>query len=81
MPENQYITIAKSINLKGVACPLNFVKTKLALETLEPGQILQVVLDKGEPMRNVPRSVKDEGHQIIYTKKEKNHYILLIRKS
>ncbi len=81
MREEQHVTIAKSIDLKGVVCPLNFVKTKLALETLESGQVLQVVLDEGEPMRNVPRSVKDEGHQIIHTRKEKSHYILLIRKS
>lgn len=44
---------------------MNFVKTKLALEELDSGQLLEVILDEGEPMLNVPRSLKDEGHRII----------------
>ncbi|MEK6713072.1 MAG: sulfurtransferase TusA family protein, partial [Nitrospirota bacterium] len=54
-----------TLDLKGVLCPINFVKTKLKLEEMEVGQVLEVILDDGEPMRNVPRSVKAEGHKII----------------
>ena len=57
--------IKKSVDLHGVACPMNFVKTKLALEELEAGDRLEVILDEGEAMLNVPRSVKDEGHRIV----------------
>lgn len=53
-----------SLDLSGVVCPMNFVKTKLRLELMESGQILDVLLDKGEPIKNVPRSVKNEGHKI-----------------
>lgn len=57
--------IRKSIDLRGVRCPINFVKVKLALETIGGGEILEALLDEGEAMLNVPRSLKDEGHHII----------------
>ncbi|PKN17682.1 MAG: sulfurtransferase TusA family protein [Deltaproteobacteria bacterium HGW-Deltaproteobacteria-6] len=57
--------IKKHLNLHGVACPMNFVKTKLALEELESGEYLEVILDEGEPMLNVPRSLKEEGHRVV----------------
>ncbi len=53
------------LDLRGVKCPFNFVKTKLKLETMKPGETLQVVLDPGEPVSNVPRSARDEGHTIV----------------
>jgi len=51
--------------LRGVACPLNFVKTKIQLEKMQPGEALEVVVDEGEPARNVPHSARMEGHEII----------------
>jgi len=55
----------KTIDLRGVSCPVNFVKTKLALEYLEEGQVLEVILDPGEPIINVPRSIREEGHLVL----------------
>ena len=46
-------------------CPLTFVKTKLLLERMKPGDIAEVRLTAGEPLENVPRSVGDEGHEIL----------------
>ncbi|WOX55481.1 MULTISPECIES: sulfurtransferase TusA family protein [Methanoculleus] len=57
--------VKKRVDLAGVVCPMNFVKTKLALEDLEPGDLLEVILDEGSAMLNVPRSVKEEGHRIV----------------
>ena len=69
------------IDLRGVLCPINFVQTKLKLEDMEMGQVLEVILDDGEPMRNVPRSVKAEGHKIIGVEKLPDEtYKILIRK-
>lgn len=71
----------RTLDLKGVACPLNFVKTKLKLEEMAVNQILEVILDNGEPIQTVPRSVKEEGHQILAVEKiDEKHYKLLIRK-
>ena len=53
-----------TLDLTGVVCPLNWVKAKLALEELEPGEELVVLLDPGEPIESVPRSAREEGHEV-----------------
>ena len=52
------------LDLQGVICPMNLVRAKLALEELEGGQRLEVILDGGDAMLSVPRSLKEEGHRI-----------------
>jgi tRNA 2-thiouridine synthesizing protein A len=70
-----------SLNLKGIICPINFVKTKLKLEELDDGQNLEVLIDDGEPMQNVPRSIKEEGHKIIRVQKSPDgSFKLLVKK-
>lgn len=69
------------LDLTGVACPLNFVKTKLKLEGMQIGELLEVILDDGEPIVNVPRSVKEDGQQIVSVEKiDDKHYKLAIKK-
>jgi len=71
-----------TIDLRGVKCPFNFVKTKLKLETMESGQTLSVVLDPGEPIANVPRSVQEEGHALIKASPRPDGlYEILVRKA
>jgi TusA-related sulfurtransferase len=53
-----------AIDLTGVACPMNWVKTKLALEQLAAGDELTVRLDAGEPIDSVPRSAREDGHEV-----------------
>ena len=66
---------------RGVACPMNFVKTKLVLETLKTGQLLEILLDDGAPIQNVPNSVKLEGHEIIEQERQgEGHWRVLIKK-
>jgi tRNA 2-thiouridine synthesizing protein A len=45
-------------------CPITWVRTKLALEALETGEVLEVLVNDGEPLRNIPGSAKDEGHKV-----------------
>lgn len=71
---------ARLLDLRGVVCPINFVKTKLALEELGDGQLLEIIIDDGEPVKNVPRSVKDEGHKIIKVENLGGAFKLLIQK-
>jgi tRNA 2-thiouridine synthesizing protein A len=78
MSEN---VVDEKIDLRGVLCPINFVKTKLKLEMMKNEQVLEVTLDDGEPMRNVPRSIKEEGHKIIKVEKLDGGYKLFIKKS
>lgn len=67
-------------DLRGVACPMNFVKTKLELSRMERGQLLEVLLDDGEPVENVPRSARAEGHEVVGRTKKNDHWSVLIRK-
>ncbi len=69
------------LDLRGVICPINFVKAKLKLEEMNAGEILEIVIDSGEPMASVPRSIKEEGHRIVRVDKVDNHFRLLIEKS
>lgn len=53
------------LDITGEICPLTFVKTKLIIEKMAPGETLEVRLKGTEPLRNVPRSVTELGHTII----------------
>lgn len=71
----------QTIDLRGVGCPTNFVKAKLALEDVENGTIVSILLDDGEPVKNVPRSLKADGHKLIGLKQaDEGHYILELEK-
>ena len=58
-------TVDDTVDITDVNCPVTFVKTKVALEELDEGQILQVHLNGGEPKENVPRSMAEEGHEVL----------------
>ncbi len=67
-------------DFRGVACPMNFVKTKIALSPMKSGQILEILLDDGQPIQNVPGSVKNEGHTVLSTEKVENYWKVTIKK-
>jgi len=71
---NQSIDITKEI------CPMTFVKTKLKLETMDIGQVLEVKLREGEPLANLPKSVEQEGHRVLEIFKEDPFYKILIER-
>ncbi len=50
---------------RGVGCPMNLVYTKVELARIAPGEVLEVILDDGAPIGNVPRSVVKEGHEVV----------------
>ena len=54
-----------TVDITDVVCPVTFVKAKVALEELDEGQVLSIRMNDGEPVQNVPRSIKEEGHQIL----------------
>ena len=60
--------IDQTVDITDVVCPVTFIKAKVALEELKEGQILSVRLNDGEPVQNVPRSIKEDGHQILKLK-------------
>ncbi len=59
------IAFDDEVDITDAVCPMTFVRAKAAIEELEIGQVLKVHLNEGEPMQNVPRSLKDDGHQVL----------------
>ncbi len=73
--------IDASRDCRGIGCPMNLVYTKVELSRLAPGQVLEVILDHGAPINNVPRSVIREAHEIIgQNRLDDGAWQLLIRK-
>ena len=74
-------SVTRKKDLRGVVCPLNFVKTKIELSTLKSGEILEIMLDDGEPIENVPGSITNEGHKILEQRKNEDYWIVTIQKA
>ena len=56
---------AARIDIREDACPLTWVRTRVALGRLRPGEVLEVLLREGEPLDNVPRTAEEEGHRTL----------------
>lgn len=69
------------VDITDVVCPVTFVKAKIAIEELETGQILSVHMNDGEPVQNVPRSMKEEGHKVLkLNKNDDGTFDLIVEK-
>jgi sulfite reductase (ferredoxin) len=64
------------VDLRGVPCPLNFVKAKLAMDKINIGEVLEIELDGGEPIQNVPASLAQQGQEIVEIKNIGTHHLL-----
>ena len=72
----------KELNLQGEVCPYTFVKSKLALEIMQPGQVLRVIVDNDESAANVPRSMQNEGYNVLgVTKLNNKDWQIVVQKS
>ena len=57
--------IDDTVDITDVVCPVTFVKAKVAIDELDDGEVIAIRMNDGEPVQNVPRSIKEEGHQIL----------------
>jgi tRNA 2-thiouridine synthesizing protein A len=74
--------VAAVVDITREVCPMTYVRTKLALEALRPGQVLEVRLRGEEPRRNVPASARDEGHSVLsLVRQADGSDILLLRRA
>jgi len=69
VPEFQEVHVDKELNLKGKVCPYTFVESMLALEEMEIGQVLRVIVDYGPSACDVPKSLAREGYDNLYVSK------------
>jgi TusA-related sulfurtransferase len=67
------------LDLRGTPCPINFVRTKMKLEQMEAGEVLEVWLDAGEPIEQVPDSLKMAGYGIEQIIKDEDFFKLQVR--
>jgi tRNA 2-thiouridine synthesizing protein A len=70
-----------AIDITGEVCPMTFVRTKLKLERMQPGEVLNVRLIGEEPLRNVPRAAREEGHTILGIEDDGEAHIVTIRRA
>ncbi|RJP23897.1 MAG: sulfurtransferase TusA family protein [Candidatus Abyssobacteria bacterium SURF_5] len=68
------------LDLTDTQCPMTFIKAKLAIEELEAGQLIELLVNPGTSMRDVPRSLKEEGHRIERVVREQTHFRVTVRK-
>jgi len=68
------------LDLRGTPCPLNFVRTKLHLERMVPGTLLEVWLDPGEPIEQVPDSLTMTGYKVESIEDRSDYFALLVRR-
>ena len=81
MAEKKVLAIDKRIDLRGEVCPYTFVKSKLALEMMRPGQILEVLVDYLPATEDVPRSMASEGHEILtVTRVNETDWAIIVQK-
>ena len=71
----------QTIDITAEVCPMTFVRTKLRLERMKPGEILSVRLMGEEPLRNVPRAAREEGHSILSIEDAGDAHIVIIRRA
>ena len=75
------IAFDDQVDITDKVCPLTFVKAKVSLDELEDGEVLAIRMNDGEPVQNVPRSIKEEGHKILKLfDNEDGTYTLFVRK-
>ncbi len=55
----------RELDITGEMCPMTFVRTRLALDRMRPGETLRVRLRGEEPLRNVPRTAREQGHEVL----------------
>lgn len=71
----------RELDITSETCPMTFVRTRLALDRMQPGQILRLRLKGDEPRRNVPRTTTEQGHKVLSATEAANgELVLLIRK-
>jgi tRNA 2-thiouridine synthesizing protein A len=68
-----------SVDITTEVCPMTYVRVKLALERLAPGNVLEVWLRGEEPLKNIPKSAEDDGHRVLSLEAVEGRSRLLIR--
>lgn len=78
--QNKLAEEKKPIDLRGIHCPMNVVRIKLSLEKIEQGDCIEFLLDDGDPVLNVTKTLIAQGHKILSQTQEATYCALLVEK-
>lgn len=71
----------RRVDLRGEVCPFTFVKTKVAMEDMEPGEVFEILTDHEPAVRDLPKSLEMEGHQVLEIKEiGEDEWRIVVRK-
>jgi tRNA 2-thiouridine synthesizing protein A len=71
----------KTIDLKGLNCPIPVIKTKKAIESIEKGQVILVEITDAGSKSDIPALLRRTGNELIEMKEEAGVFKFLIRKA
>jgi TusA-related sulfurtransferase len=75
------IKVDKTIDIRGQVCPYTFVRSKLALEKMNLGEVLEIILDHKAAVENVPRSMENEGQKVLVAEQtSEKEWRIVVRK-
>ncbi|GBE01482.1 hypothetical protein BMS3Bbin06_00081 [bacterium BMS3Bbin06] len=75
------VKVDKKIDIRGLVCPYTFVKSKLAIESMDVGEVLEILLDYPEASRSIPKSMEDHGHKVLKVEKiNDSDWVIVVRK-
>ncbi len=68
------------LDITGDVCPMTLVRVRMALDKVEPGGVLRILMASGEPVASIPRTLKDEGHEVLGLDREGDAFSVTVRK-
>ncbi|GAB6061629.1 sulfurtransferase TusA family protein [Deferrisoma palaeochoriense] len=68
------------LDITGDVCPMTLVRVRMALEQVEPGQELEILMAPGEPVASIPRTLRDEGHEVVSVERDGGAFRVRVRK-
>lgn len=75
------IKVDKTIDIRGQVCPYTFVRSKLAIEKMNVGEVLEIILDHKAAVENVPRSMENEGQKVLVVEQtSEKEWRIVVRK-
>ncbi|MEW6490239.1 MAG: sulfurtransferase TusA family protein [Thermodesulfobacteriota bacterium] len=74
------MTQAFELDITGDVCPMTLVRVRMALDKVAPGGVLRIKMAAGEPVASIPRTLRDEGHELVSLERSGEHFEASFRK-
>ncbi len=75
MPENETV-----LDITGDVCPMTLVRVRMAMDKVPPGGLLRILMASGEPVASIPRTLREEGHEVLGIERQGDAFSVRVRK-